>query len=64
MARTLLTQRIPALVPIRLAQRRAFKRLSDVSKGYHHASQVDTNDLPFRVHQHQSLLLRRLGDVP
>ena len=63
MSRTLLTERFPALVPLRLAQRRTFKRVSDARKGYRYAEQVSTDDLPFRLYQHQSLLLRRLGDV-
>jgi vancomycin resistance protein VanW len=63
MARTLLTQRFPSLIPLRLAQRRTVKRFSDARKGYRYAVQVEPNDLPYRVYRHQSLLLRRLGDV-
>ncbi len=63
MTRMLLTQRFPALVPLRLAQRRTVKRLADARKGYRYADEVDLTDLSFRVHQHRSLLLRRLGDV-
>lgn len=63
MARALLTERFPQLVPLRLAQRRTVKRLSDGRKGYLYASRVDTHDLPFLVFRHQSVLLRRLGDV-
>lgn len=34
MARKLLTQRFPFLIPIRIRQRRLFKKISDRLKGY------------------------------
>lgn len=58
-----LTQRYPALVPLRLSQRRAVKRLSDLWAGYRYARTRLEEDLPVLVHQHASVLQRSLAGV-
>lgn len=57
------TQRYPVLVPVRLAQRRLVKRMSDLRQGYRYARDCRDEDLPVLVHEHSSLLVRSLAGV-
>ncbi|GMR68958.1 VanW family protein [Bacillus cereus] len=63
MARKLLTQRFPFLIPIRIGQRRLFKKISDRLKGYKFSKTFEQNPLPYRIYKHKSLLIRKLGDT-
>ncbi|MGB8021329.1 MAG: VanW family protein [Candidatus Nanopelagicales bacterium] len=57
------TERYPALVPIRLAQRRLFKTVSDARVGYRYATSRHAEDLEFLIKEHSSILERRLDGV-
>lgn len=63
MARKLLTQRFPMLVPIRIKQRKVFKKIYDRIGGYRFANTFEKGSLPCRVYKHKSLLIRKLGDT-
>jgi vancomycin resistance protein VanW len=58
-----LTQRFPALIPARMAQRRLTKRAQDARAGYHYATVRTTADLPWLVAEHRSILERDLQGV-
>lgn len=63
MARKRLTQRFPFLLPVRLFQRRLFRSLRMRLDGRRYAKLRSMQSLPHQVFAHQSLLLRRLGNV-
>lgn len=52
----------PMLYRTRIWQKRAFRRLSDLSTVRRFATEIAGNDLPFKCKKHQSLLRRRLGN--
>lgn len=58
-----LTQVFPALVPLRLGQRRLFKRINEAGMGLRFARERQIANLDFLVKQHESLLLRSLNGV-
>jgi vancomycin resistance protein VanW len=57
------TQRFPALIPARMAQRRLTKRARDARTGYHYATVRASADLPWLIAEHQSILERDLQGV-
>lgn len=57
------TERFPALVPVRLAQRRLFKKVSDRRASYRYATCQHDEDLAFLIKEHSSILERRLDGV-
>jgi vancomycin resistance protein VanW len=57
------TQRFPALIPARMAQRRLAKRAKDARAGYHYATVRATADLPWLIAEHHSILERDLQGV-
>lgn len=57
------TQRFPALIPARMAQRRLTKRAQDVRAGYHYATTRAEADLAWLVAEHSSILERDLQGV-
>ncbi len=57
------TQVVPALIPVRLAQRRMAARLHDARVGYHYATERSTDDLPWLIREHRSILERSLAGV-
>lgn len=61
--RTRITQRFPALVPLRLAQRRVFARVRDRFVGYRYAQIHEAEPLPVLIHEHSSVLERTLDGV-
>lgn len=63
MGRMRLTQRFAFLLPLRLAQRRLFRSLRMLGDGKRYAKTRVSHCLAYTVITHQSLLLRRLGDV-
>ncbi|PEX81467.1 VanW family protein [Bacillus cereus] len=63
MERKLLTQQFPILIPLRIRQRRVFKKISDSIKGYRFSKTFEKNLLPYRIYKHKSLLIRKLGDT-
>lgn len=58
-----LTQMFPALVPLRLGQRRLFKRINDARLRLDYARERQMADLEFLVKEHDSVLLRSLDGV-
>ena len=52
------TQRFPALIPARMAQRRLTKRVQDERAGYRYAVLRSNADLPWLVAEHASILER------
>lgn len=52
----------PVIYKTRIKQKRAFRRLGDVSKRVRFATETNTKDLPFTCKKHQSLLRRKLGN--
>lgn len=58
-----LTQMLPALVPLRLAQRRLFKQVQEARMGLRYAHQLEPADLDVLVKEHASMLLRSLDGV-
>lgn len=63
MRRRRVTERYPALVPLRLAQRRLLKSVSDARVGYEYATRLHDEDLEFLIKEHSSVLERRLAGV-
>jgi vancomycin resistance protein VanW len=57
------TQRFPALIPARMAQRRLTKRVQDARAGYRYAIVRSDADLPWLVAEHASILERDLQGV-
>ncbi len=57
------TQRFPALIPARMAQRRLAKRAKDARAGYRYATVRATADLPWLIAEHRSILERDLQGV-
>ncbi len=57
-----LTERVPALFPAAVALHRARRRVAWAASGIDWATRRSAEDLPVRVKQHKSLLLRTLGD--
>lgn len=52
----------PVIYKTRIKQKRAFRRLRDVSRRVRFASEVEHEDLKFTCKKHQSLLRRKLGN--
>ncbi|QWG34015.1 hypothetical protein E0M25_04465 [Bacillus mycoides] len=63
MARKLLTQRFPILIPIRIRQRRLLKKIGDLLEGHKFPKTFEQDPLPYRIYKHKSLLIRKLGDT-
>jgi vancomycin resistance protein VanW len=57
------TQRFPALIPPRMAQRRLTKRVQDARAGYRYAIVRSAADLPWLIAEHSSILERDLQGV-
>ncbi len=57
------TQRFPALIPARMAQRRLTKRAQDARAGYRYAAVRSAADLPWLIAEHSSILERDLQGV-
>ena len=57
------TQRFPALIPARMAQRRLTKRVRDARAGYRYAIALSAADLPWLITEHSSILERDLQGV-
>ena len=57
------TQRFPALIPARMAQRRLTKRAQDARAGYSYAAIRSADDLPWLIAEHPSILERDLQGV-
>lgn len=57
------TQRFPALIPARMAQRRITKRMQDARMGYRYAVVRSPVDLPWLIAEHASILERDLAGV-
>lgn len=57
------TEVVPALIPLRMAQRRATKRLRDARAGYDYATTRCDDDLPVLIHEYASVLQRSLAGV-
>jgi vancomycin resistance protein VanW len=57
------TQRFPALIPARMAQRRLTKRVQDARAGYHYPTTRSEADLAWLIAHHSSILERDLQGV-
>ena len=57
------TQRFPALIPARMAQRRLTKRAQDARAGYRYSAVRSAADLPWLIAEHSSILERDLQGV-
>lgn len=57
------TQVVPALIPVRMAQRRMAARIHDARVGYDLATQLRADDLPWLIREHSSILERSLAGV-
>jgi vancomycin resistance protein VanW len=62
-ARRRVTEVVPALIPLRMAQRRATKRVRDALSRYDYADTRRDDDLPVLVHEYASVLQRSLEGV-
>lgn len=62
-SRRRVTEVVPALIPLRMAQRRITKRVRDAVTGYDYALDRRAEDLPVLVHEYASVLQRSLVGV-
>ncbi len=63
MPRKRLTQIFPALLPLRIKQRKMVYNLKRAIDGIKYAKEISQEKLPLRVFKYKSLLLRKLGDT-